>query len=122
MKKLVMLLAVLLAVSGTAYASASKPAVPDSPCISDCKAKFGNPFKPNHPYEVEARTYALNPDGTLRTNYKIDSRTGQFVELAVCTVPRKQCLGWMGFHDCACYDPAKPTYEPNAYNACSKGC
>src|SRR3990167_3686589 len=117
MKKL-LILALMLAVSGTAFAGGWKP--PVNPCKDNCAAKYGNPFKPN--YQYAECNYVYNAtNGLYEAHCKIDE-TGKLVELPVCTTPRQQCWGWMGRHDCACYDPALKTYQPNEYLACTKGC
>lgn len=102
--------------AGLVHAGGSTP--PESQCSKNCKAEYGDPFKPNHPYEVEARTYTQNADGTWVTNYTQN-------KLPICEVPRKKCgYAWWRY-DCSCYEQGKPTWDPNnsgAYNQCQARC
>lgn len=119
MKKLILMVLCLMVVAAPVFAGGGRP--PDSPCITNCKIQNGDPFAPNHPYELDARSYITNPDGTIFTNYKLDEN-GLKIPFEFCQAPKKKCgyLWWT--YDCPCYDPSKKTYDPNGYAACQKGC
>ena len=91
---------------------------------TECMPVFGNPYQPNFQYEVQpdniGSIYYAGPNGTVLVRYKVDA-SGNRIPVPVCTTPRAVCTdpvtGATG--NCACYDPTKPTYEPQGYYECS---